>query len=79
MHGCLQERGKVGILYANNAGYNQVADINNIIVVYPQAKSSTFTNPNGCWDWWGYADYNYCNELIFHKNIYLILFLKQFF
>jgi len=25
--------------------------------LYPQAKKSTFlpTNPNGCWDWWGYT------------------------
>ena len=51
MHGCLQNREKIGNIYAKYSGYNQVADLNNIIIVYPQAKSSFLLNPNACWDW----------------------------
>lgn len=60
LHGCVQQKEKIGNIYAVNAGYNQVADLNDIVVIYPQAKaSSAQSNPNGCWDWWGYGDANY--------------------
>ncbi|KAG8546013.1 hypothetical protein GDO81_019899 [Engystomops pustulosus] len=49
-HGCLQAREKLGDKYARYTGYNQVADLNNFIILYPQAKSN-MSNPNGCWDW----------------------------
>jgi chitodextrinase len=47
-----------GMTYVRNAGYNRWADTNRIIVLYPQATTSS-GNPNGCWDWWGYDDPNY--------------------
>jgi hypothetical protein len=67
-HGCQQGYKAVGSTFIKNAGYNRWADTNNIIVLYPQLISkSTFsslnpfavfdpnnTNPNGCWNWWGY-------------------------
>ena len=40
----------IGDVYAKHAGYNAVAEVNNIIVLYPQAVNSFF-NPSGCWDW----------------------------
>jgi hypothetical protein len=57
-HGCLQTRALIGDMYAMHAGFNEWAEANNIIVVYPYAISSTFApeNPNGCFDWWGYTD-----------------------
>jgi len=59
-HGCLQYAGTVGTQYVDHAGYNQWADTNNIIVLYPQTINSEFSpsNPNGCWDWWGYNSGN---------------------
>ncbi|CAH1780438.1 unnamed protein product [Owenia fusiformis] len=57
LHGCSQGREAIGDVYARNAGYNEVAESNNIIVLYPQVRSSVLLgNPNGCWDWWGYED-----------------------
>lgn len=47
-----------GNRYITTTGYNQIADSNNIIVLYPQAQgtdTSTTQNPDGCWDWWGYS------------------------
>jgi len=57
-HGCQQGRHALGDEFARKAGYNEVGELNNIIMLYPQA-TSTGVNPLGCWDWWGYtiADY----------------------
>jgi hypothetical protein len=48
-------------VFATKAGYLEVAELNNIIVVFPQIlESSIFsTNPMGCWDWWGYSSIYY--------------------
>eukprot|EP00756_Hemistasia_phaeocysticola_P024191 Hpha_TRINITY_DN15933_c4_g8::TRINITY_DN15933_c4_g8_i1::g.72981::m.72981 len=60
-HGCLQNYGAVGDAYTAHSGYNKWADANDMIVLYPQTSKSTFapSNPNGCWDWWGYAGKDY--------------------
>lgn len=63
LHGCAMAKEKIGSEFAYRAGYNQVADLNNIIILYPQVKSASFTNPNGCWDWWGYTNSNYANKM----------------
>ncbi|WP_238455739.1 extracellular catalytic domain type 2 short-chain-length polyhydroxyalkanoate depolymerase [Azohydromonas lata] len=73
LHGCMQgynfvpmENGKInrtgdapyGNRYYTTTGYNELADANNIVVLYPQAESrneAAVQNPNGCWDWWGYT------------------------
>lgn len=47
-----------GNRYITTTGYNNIADSNNIIVLYPQAEGtddSLTQNPDGCWDWWGYS------------------------
>lgn len=61
-HGCVQGRYAIGDEYARYAGYNEVAELNDIIILYPQAVSTLLTNPNGCWDWWAYDDDNYANK-----------------
>ena len=40
------------------SGYNEVGELNNIVILYPQAiRSLTIPyNPNACFDWWGYND-----------------------
>jgi hypothetical protein len=47
--------------FVRNAGYNNWADANSIIVLYPQA-TPTPSNPLGCWDWWGYDDADYATK-----------------
>lgn len=61
-HGCLQARQNVGNAYAANAGFMQVAEVNNIIVLFPQASSIFLTNPNACFDWWGYLNSNFATR-----------------
>ena len=76
-HGCLQGGGLGGHLieqaiysmgwthFVENAGYNEWANTNDIVVLYPQASTGIMTpdiqhiNPQGCWDFWGYTDSNY--------------------
>jgi hypothetical protein len=56
LHGCLQSVSNIGQDYVSHAGYNEWADPNNIIVLYPQAQALGLANPQACWDWWGYLD-----------------------
>jgi len=56
LHGCLQTAGSIGMKFVEGTGYNRWADTNGIIVLYPQiGKSKLATNPEDCWDWWGYT------------------------
>ena len=57
-HGCVQGAEFIEDRFATQAGFNEWAESNNIVVVYPQVEKSLF-NPKGCWDWWGYTDENY--------------------
>jgi len=61
-HGCEQTAGTglyaVGDAYYDHAGYNEWADTNNIIVLYPQASTSS-GNDYACWDFWGYDGASY--------------------
>lgn len=64
-HGCRQFPARIGDKFYRNAGYNEWADTNRIIVLYPQAINSALPpvyNPRGCWDWWGYDDANYARQ-----------------
>lgn len=57
-HGCLQNVHKVGLRFVRDTGYNEFADTNRIIVLYPQIASSdrgSPSNPLECWDFWGYT------------------------
>ncbi|WP_034996413.1 extracellular catalytic domain type 2 short-chain-length polyhydroxyalkanoate depolymerase [Beijerinckia mobilis] len=63
-HGCQQSAEKVGADVYARLGYNEWADTNRIIVLYPQISASNFwpANPNGCWDWWGYTGTGYYTQ-----------------
>ena len=53
-HGCGQSRLAVGDAFIRTTGFLRWADTNRIVVLFPQAAPSA-TNPQGCWDWWGYT------------------------
>jgi len=66
LHGCKQNHDAIGDRYIRHAGYNEWADTNHLIILYPQTiigdpatNFGTPLNPYGCWDWWGYTDFNY--------------------
>ncbi|WP_073605275.1 extracellular catalytic domain type 2 short-chain-length polyhydroxyalkanoate depolymerase [Vibrio aerogenes] len=61
-HGCRQGVTVIGDKFYTGTGYNQYADANNLILLYPQVHRSdklTATepdNPKGCWDYWGFSE-----------------------
>jgi poly(3-hydroxybutyrate) depolymerase len=58
-HGCeMQASGVVGSAFYTHAGYNEWADTNHLVVVYPQLIATT-ANPYACWDFWGYDSPQY--------------------
>ncbi|EGG23646.1 polyhydroxybutyrate depolymerase [Cavenderia fasciculata] len=61
-HGCVQTIPDINSTFYMNAGYNEIADSNNLIVLYPQAQANEL-NPKGCFDWWGYSGEDYASQL----------------
>lgn len=57
-HGCAQNREAVGDAFIKESGFARWADTNNLIVLFPQV-ATTVSNPQGCWDWWGYTGHDY--------------------
>lgn len=55
-HGCRQGASVAGPAFYGS-GYNEFADRNTLIVLYPQVHPSSGVpaNPLGCWDFWGYS------------------------
>jgi hypothetical protein len=52
-HGCEQTIPDIGMAFVNHSGLNEVAEVNKLIILYPQAIKSTLLpfNPKGCFDW----------------------------
>lgn len=75
-HGCQQGVEFINTTYVEFTGYNHVAETNDIIILYPQMKSSE-NNTFGCWDFWGFSssgrtlDYATKNGIIM-KSMYKI-------
>lgn len=63
-HGCRQSTSFVGKAFVKDAGYNEWAEANDIVVLYPQVAKSLLMplNPQGCWDWWGYTGPDYATR-----------------
>lgn len=63
LHGCLQGDAELGNTFPRTAGYNEWAEANHVVVLYPQVGKRLIPrkidlsdlNPLGCWDWWGYS------------------------
>ncbi len=68
-HGCLQSEDEIGDAFYSRGGYNEVAESNAIVILYPQVKAwvdgwlfQYRQNPLGCWDWWGYSGADYARK-----------------
>ncbi|MFA5949129.1 MAG: poly(3-hydroxybutyrate) depolymerase [Hyphomicrobium sp.] len=58
-HGCAQNYATVGDAFIRTTGFGRWADTNRIIVLFPQTAAANASNPQGCWDWWGYTGRNF--------------------
>lgn len=61
LHGCGQSVGLIGTRFIEYSGYNDVAEANDIIILYPQVLNTT-TNPDACWDFKGYTGNDYLTK-----------------
>ena len=68
-HGCLQSEDEIGDAFYAGGGYNEIAESNAIVVLYPQVTAWVDSwlfqyrqNPRGCWDWWGYSGADYARK-----------------
>lgn len=52
-------RTTIGDMFAAHAGYNGVAEVNSLIVLYPQIVNTTL-NLAGCWDWYVWTCESLC-------------------
>jgi len=55
----------IGDIFVRKAEYLEVAELNNLIILFPQVEPSVIspTNPLGCWDWWGYNSKEFATKL----------------
>lgn len=55
LHGCNMSTEHIDERFVRHSGLNEWAATNHWIVLYPQTEPS-LANPQGCWDWWGFAE-----------------------
>nr|XP_011418318.2 uncharacterized protein LOC105321645 [Crassostrea gigas] len=54
LHGCKMGRHYINEDYVRHGGYNEVGELNDVIILYPQVVPIPL-NPYGCWDGYGYT------------------------
>lgn len=59
LHGCQMNPDFIQDKFARLAGYNEWAETSNIIILYPQSKKISGSNPYACWDWYGFTGQDY--------------------
>jgi hypothetical protein len=62
LHGCEQNRDKVGMTFIEGSGFARWAAANRLVVLFPQVSANPILNPKGCWDWWGYTGEDYLTK-----------------
>lgn len=58
LHGCQMNPEFIDQKFIEFAGYNEWAESNELVILYPQSAKST-GNPYACWDWFGFTGKNY--------------------
>ncbi len=59
---------KVGNAFIRVTGMMEVAEVNNIIVLFPHTTAVPSYNQGGCWDWYGYLN-KWFREYDFLENL----------
>lgn len=62
LHGCQMNPDFIQDKFATIAGYNEWAETNGIIILYPQSAKIPKDNPYACWDWFGFSGPNYMTK-----------------
>lgn len=62
LHGCQMNPDFIQDKFVSLAGYNEWAEVNRIIVLYPQSAKIPGDNPYACWDWFGFTGPQYMTQ-----------------
>ncbi|MBV2167322.1 MAG: PHB depolymerase [Bdellovibrio sp.] len=62
LHGCQMNPDFIQDKFATIAGYNEWAETNGIVVLYPQSAKIPKDNPYACWDWFGFTGPDYMTK-----------------
>lgn len=62
LHGCQMNPDFIKDKFAKNAGYNEWAEANSLIILYPQSAKVSGPNPYACWDWFGFTGADYVEK-----------------
>lgn len=62
LHGCQMNPDFIQDKFVTLAGYNDWAETNRIIVLYPQSAKLAGDNPYACWDWYGFTGASYMTK-----------------
>lgn len=62
LHGCQQSPDYVQDQFAKHAGFNEWAESNDIVILYPQSAKLSPDNPFACWDWYGFTGQSYMTK-----------------
>jgi poly(3-hydroxybutyrate) depolymerase len=54
LHGCWQIEENIGLKYVKHTGMNELAESNDLIILYPQLTHNDDVNPGECWNTHGY-------------------------
>lgn len=73
LHGCQMNPDWIQDRFEKQAGYNEWAESNQIIILYPQSAAKTNDNPYACWDWFGFTG----PEYLTNKGPQIIALMKM--
>jgi poly(3-hydroxybutyrate) depolymerase len=59
LHGCQMNPDFIQDQFVRLSGFNEWAEANRIVVLYPQSAKLSPANPYGCWDWFGFTGADY--------------------
>lgn len=59
LHGCQMNPDYIQDQFAQFSGFNEWAESNRVVVLYPQSAKQAPANPYGCWDWFGFSGADY--------------------
>lgn len=61
LHGCQMNPDFIQKQFVENAGYNEWAETNRLVILYPQSAKAS-GNPYACWDWFGFTGKDYTKK-----------------
>lgn len=62
LHGCQMNPDFIQDKFVQGAGFNEWAESNRVIVLYPQSAKIPQDNPYACWDWFGFTGPQYMTQ-----------------